>query len=206
MLDLTRELDEYCLNIVRVLLLGFKKFRFNDLYRTLNSKIGFKLSKPTFSDHLKHLLDKELVIRKVEGIQKVTYIFNYQKFKDLADAVKNQESTDELDVQQKKFNSLSLEEQIQQIVYSTIAISLTSLRLEILNTLEPSRQLIRNLQLMVNSRAHHIYEKWLLENCSANKEYGQKALEKTTYFRDRFSGKRTKDHKKLEIPDSAITF
>ena len=64
--DLTEETDEYCLNIARVLLLSFGWLRFNELFRKVN-EMGAKMSKPTFSEHLKHLVEKKLVVRKVGG-------------------------------------------------------------------------------------------------------------------------------------------
>ena len=67
----TLELDEICSNIF-LTLLAYKKMRFNELLRT-QKKLGSNISKPTLSDHLKHLIDQQLVERKVEGVQNVTY-------------------------------------------------------------------------------------------------------------------------------------
>jgi predicted transcriptional regulator len=67
----TKELDHYCTSIL--LLLWLKdEMRFNSLFRGLKDW-GISLSKPTLSDHLKHLTKKKLVTRRVKGVQNVTY-------------------------------------------------------------------------------------------------------------------------------------
>ena len=165
--------------------------------------MGKDMSKPTFSDHLKHLLGRGLVVRKVEGKQNVTYMFNYEKFLDISEAVKKQETPDELLAQQKYFNSLSIEEQVKQVILLMIERNMQQLRLEVLNAIDPSKQFVRNLQLMMVSRAIDLYEKWLLDNCSENKEYGKKVLEKITHLKDKFKSTPLEIYKKLKkkVPD-----
>ena len=63
-------LDSYCQKIISVLLLMRQEYRFNQLYRFLNEH-GVKISKPTLAEHLKHLTEIGILLRKVEGIQKV---------------------------------------------------------------------------------------------------------------------------------------
>ena len=70
------ELDDSCKIIVSFLLVHRDKIRFNRLHRTLNA-FNFKISKPTLSKHLKHLLEKELIIRNIEGEQNISYNINY---------------------------------------------------------------------------------------------------------------------------------
>lgn len=200
--DFTSNIDEYCLSILRVLLLGFQKFRFNELYKKVGN-MGKKMSKPTFSDHIKHLMKRGLVIRKVEGKQNVTYMFNYEKFIDLSETIKTQESFEELLNQQKYFNSLTIDEQVKQVILLMIERNLQQLRLKVLNAIDPSKQFVRNLQLMMVSRTIDLYEKWLLDNCSANKEYGEKVLEKITNLKNKFKSIPLETYEELEksVPD-----
>jgi hypothetical protein len=46
--------------------------RFNEIYDVLRDK-GIKLTKPTLSEHLKHLTKNKWLTRKVTGFQSVTY-------------------------------------------------------------------------------------------------------------------------------------
>jgi predicted transcriptional regulator len=67
-------LDHYCSAILVILWKG-KEMRFNEIYRTLISK-GTILSKPTLSEHLKHLRKKKWLTRNVKGVQNVSYILH----------------------------------------------------------------------------------------------------------------------------------
>jgi hypothetical protein len=64
-------LDDYC-SAILMLLWKKKEMRFNEIYRALKNK-GVRLSKPTLSEHLKHLSKEKWVKRKVRGVQNVTY-------------------------------------------------------------------------------------------------------------------------------------
>ncbi|MBS7620074.1 hypothetical protein KEJ21_05460, partial [Candidatus Bathyarchaeota archaeon] len=71
--EVTREaftLDDYCSNIFLEIIIR-EKIRFNQLHKNLLA-LGVKLSKPTLSEHLKHLLARDLITRKVEEAQNVT--------------------------------------------------------------------------------------------------------------------------------------
>ena len=60
------ELDETCKDIFQYLLLrnmtGLGPIRYNDLLDNLKDK-GLKISRPTLSEHLRHLVEKEVVTR-----------------------------------------------------------------------------------------------------------------------------------------------
>ena len=66
-----RELDDICHEIFFTLM-AYKKLRFNELLRALK-KLGIKITQPTLSEHLPHLIEKELIERKEEGFQNVSY-------------------------------------------------------------------------------------------------------------------------------------
>ena len=72
------ELDSYCSEIM-LILFAKGKMRTNELYRTLR-KLNVRLSKPSLVDHLRHLTKKNLVIRRKEGKQFITYERNDERF------------------------------------------------------------------------------------------------------------------------------
>lgn len=67
-------MDDVCANIY-VILIGMKRLRVNELYRTL-CRLGIKVSKSTFFDHLNHLKRQNLILREKEGKQNVTWVLN----------------------------------------------------------------------------------------------------------------------------------
>jgi DNA-binding HxlR family transcriptional regulator len=70
LLEKHAQLDSMCIRIFFTLQ-GYENLRFNQLLRTLR-KLGTKISQPTLSDHLQHLLEKNL-IEKEEGFQVSIY-------------------------------------------------------------------------------------------------------------------------------------
>jgi DNA-binding transcriptional ArsR family regulator len=71
------ELDEHCAKIL-IVLLDIQQAHFNELYRIFLGK-RVKFSKPTLSNHLKHLVDAGYVTRTPEKGQLVTYSLNLEK-------------------------------------------------------------------------------------------------------------------------------
>lgn len=67
-------MDEYCSDILTIL---WKKreMRFNEIHRALQAR-GIKLSKPTLSEHLKHLQKGKWIRRKAKGVQNVSYFLH----------------------------------------------------------------------------------------------------------------------------------
>lgn len=65
------ELDDTCHEIF-LTLMAYRKLRFNELHRYLKM-FGTEISKPTLSDHLKHLTKFKLIKRKHEDFQNVSY-------------------------------------------------------------------------------------------------------------------------------------
>ena len=201
--DLTKMMDEYCLNITRVLLLSVKKYRFNELYDTVY-KMGKRMSKPTFSDHLKDLVKKGVVLREVKGVQHVTYVFNYDKFLHLSEIIEKKGIPDEETVQRERFNSLTVEELVKRIVVSMIDKNLKELRLDVLSSINPKEQFGYNLEKMLVSRAISIYWQWLLEKCSADKKYGEKVLERIKLLTDRHKSKPIETYDDRSVEDLSL--
>ena len=110
--DQWQEMDEYCIKIIQFFLTTMQRYRFNELYRAI-SEAGARMSRPTLSEHLKHLVKQELVERKVEGVQTVTYTLNYGKFFNLKEIM---ELPDNMLEKQKEFNASPIDEQIRQVL------------------------------------------------------------------------------------------
>ena len=74
--QLKEEFDEKCKEIILYMLtrniLEPDKLRYNELFREI--KTIFKMSKPTFNEHIKHLIDKKLVTRK-EADKQVVFLY-----------------------------------------------------------------------------------------------------------------------------------
>jgi predicted transcriptional regulator len=64
-------LDDYCSEILKIFW-RTESMRFNEVYRALIDR-GMKISKPTLTEHLKHLTKKKWLSRRVTGFQSVTY-------------------------------------------------------------------------------------------------------------------------------------
>jgi predicted transcriptional regulator len=64
-------LDDYCSDIM-VILWKVREMRFNEIYRAMQNR-GVKHSKPTLSEHLKHLRKRKWITRTARGVQNVTY-------------------------------------------------------------------------------------------------------------------------------------
>jgi len=200
-LDLTQETDEYCLNIARVLLLSFGLLRFNELFRKVN-EMGAKMSKPTFSEHLNHLVEKGLVIRKVEGKQQVSYFFDWKKFmikeEDLKELVKEEEPEEVMLVNKKRFNSLPIDEQVKAILLSLFEKSIRELQLDVLSAINPDHQFFHNLDKMTNRQSIDSLWEALLENCSKDKDYANQVLEKIALSKDKLRKSPSETYEELK--------
>jgi DNA-binding HxlR family transcriptional regulator len=70
LLEKHADFDPVCHEIYFTLL-AYEKLRFNQLLRTLK-KLGIKITQPTLTEHLSHLVEKRIV-EKEEGFQKTIY-------------------------------------------------------------------------------------------------------------------------------------
>jgi DNA-binding HxlR family transcriptional regulator len=199
--DLTKETNEYCLNIARVLLLSFGWLRFNELFRKVN-EMGAKMSKPTFSEHLNHLVEKGLVIRKVEGKQQVSYFFDWKRFtgneEDVKELVKEEEPEEVVLAQKKRFNALPIDEQVKEILLSLFEKSIHELRLDFLIAIDPSRQFFHNLDKMTNRQSINPLWEALLENCTKDKDYANQVLEKIALSKDKLRKRPSETYEELK--------
>lgn len=95
------QLDDVCKSIYLPLSLR-KSLRYNELFRTVNrlnpkqSSGKDYISKPTFDDHLKHLLKSKLVVAKRKGKQNVSYSISKSELQ----VWKNVEKVDSEDIEE----------------------------------------------------------------------------------------------------------
>ena len=134
-----------------------KKIRFNKLYEHLED-YGMRISKPTLSLHLKHLESHELLIRRVEEVQKVSYEINYEKIGSFGKKLKStfEVLMDEWDEDIRLFNSASVDEQVDIILLEIANRTLRQLELKIKLRSSPVNSWEKSLELMF-LQAHFLH-------------------------------------------------
>jgi len=170
-----KKADEYCENILKMLMITNQKIRFNKLYKKLN-KYGAKMSKPTLIIHLNHLVENDLILREEEGKQKVTYAINWNISKQLKKANEINQFILNHIKDKKAFKAKSLEWKTAFTSATIFTGELFYLKLNILNILEPENKLQNTTSYTIIRQLFNIYANWLYESCEESKENSQKVL------------------------------
>lgn len=164
-------LDKYCSDIL-VILWKAREMRFNEIYRTLKKK-GIELSKPTLSEHLKHLRKKKWITRKAKGVQNVVY--------KLHNSINRQSDIDVmkwLEDSLKDFGAIfshpSPEQEVDVALCDILSSKLEALVLRI--EIEPR---IQNHTLDFVSSRSKVVENDLVRECNKNEQYRKLVLDKT---------------------------
>jgi DNA-binding HxlR family transcriptional regulator len=180
-------LDEQCKKILSVFLVSQKTLRFNEMHRIFND-IGLKMTKPTLVDHLNHLREKKLIIRKEEGKQCVSYAANWTKLKTHKQSLKTREFVQHHFQNKELFNSFSIKEQVTWVTNLLTLRTLYKLKLEIEDAINPRKSFEHSIQFLLTDRFFEIFKIWLLENCHSSKtEKGPKALSMIDHCIDIFT-------------------
>jgi DNA-binding HxlR family transcriptional regulator len=180
------ELDEYCRKIVAVLTLLQQDYRFNELHRFLN-KHGTKISKVTLSQHLKHLIKLELVLRVQKDIQEVYYSVNFERFGTLKAASEaTQETVKKFYQQERSFRAQPVSAKIDSYHVLTVLESLMLFKLELLAISEPERQFEHTLSHYVTVRHFMTIQDWLLEEFRKNPSGIENAKKELQNLVDRY--------------------
>jgi len=175
-------LDDYCTKILASLIILGKKKRFNDLHDFLGEN-GIELTKPTLSQHLKHLTQAKLVIRKVEDVQQVSYEANHKRFRTLGE---NMKAASErrfkfqrfMADEEQAFKSASLDDQLEYVFETMILRNLRQLKTKIEFESNPVKKWEKSMELaFLTSPLFMQYEKWLILKCKEDKEYREKILQ-----------------------------
>ena len=170
------EMDEYCQKIFGLLGITTKKYRFNELYRTIND-FGIKMSRPTLIAHLQHLQEKGYVIREEEDKQNVTYELNWKKLDYLKEGLAYKKKVDQDLKNKENFKSYSLKDQAITITSIVALQGLFWLKAKVLDVLEPDKKDEHNLSYVFSSRQLDKYRLWLIDTCKESKENCQEILE-----------------------------
>jgi len=175
-----KELDKYCSDILGFLFVYGHKIRFNELYDRLTKKMNYKISRPTLAEHLKHLTKGKEVLRKIEGKQNVSYQINEKHFANMKKAIETQNELNEIfSENEKRFNELSLDEQLAVCMTNMLLRNLQQFRVELNEGLNPGNEFQSKLEVaFINDPIHRFYEKRLFTNSVKDREYGEKALKK----------------------------
>jgi DNA-binding HxlR family transcriptional regulator len=175
-------LDDYCRQILLVLIIVDKKIRFNELNEFLEKNRIF-ISKPTLSLHLKqHLVqEKKLVIRKVEEAQNVSYEIDHTKFGESEQNVSSLYRTvmHALTQDKKAFDDAPIDNQMFILLLEAYGRILRTLKLKIELRSNPGTFWGKSLELaLLSSPFFEHYEEWLVEKSEEDREYRDKILEK----------------------------
>jgi len=187
-------LDEYCKKILAVLLLMREDYRFNELFRFLNRN-GVKVSKPTLSEHLKHLCHQDILIRQEEGIQKVIYRVNFNRFRKLDEASNiSQEIVTRFYQQEKHFKSLPLDRKIDYYNSLTVLQSLLLFKLDLLEIAKPDKQFEYSLASYSTLQHFGTIKNWLLDDFRKNPELIDQATKELEDLLARYPLSETRVH------------
>jgi DNA-binding transcriptional ArsR family regulator len=169
------EFDEHCKKIFAFLVLNDVPVNFNKLFRALNDS-NYKISKPTLSAHLKHLLKHKVIKKKKDGKQKIAYSINYEKVDNLQFHKDFSKTAEKIIKSKENFNSFDVPEKITYVSFILMIIELNRLKNEIRSVLEPERRFEATLAFLFVKSYLERFRMYLLQTCVNSKEDAQKAL------------------------------
>jgi len=172
------ELDDYCEKILMFLIMQREAIRFNKLHEAMD--LGLSIAKPTLVKHLKHLVEKKLVIRKVEDVQNVTYEVNHELFADLEEYVIITNISKEILTERKRvFESKPIDEQLDILCKNAVIRHLDTMKAIIAFEFSISKRWEKTMQIVwLQSPIFRRYETWILRKCKEDKEYRESLLQK----------------------------
>ena len=180
--------DKICADLLPTFLIENKPFQFNKLHKFLNEK-GFKISKPTLSLHLKHLVKKDLVVRtEIENTQYVTYQYNWEKWGKLDKIIKKAREIQKFfEEERESFDSKNSRTQISYVHIVLLLQELLQLKNEMLKILSPDKEFQYNLEIILYSYIWARFKRWLLENFKKNDiEYRKEILHNVEKLIDQY--------------------
>lgn len=145
------------------------------------------ISKPTLSEHLKHLTKLEILVRQEEGIQKVTYRISFERLEKLDENSKRiQEILTRHFQQEKMYKSLPIGRKIDLFHTLMILQSLMLFKLEILSISNPEKEFEYSLSHYSTVQHFGIIKNLLLNNIRDNPEELEQATKELADLNDRY--------------------
>jgi hypothetical protein len=136
-------------------------------------KLDSKFSKPTFLEHLKHLVKNKHIIREKKGKQNVSYRFNSEKFGRLDSLVRYQNLLNEYLAEDERGILAPISNVGQLLIVRTLQL----LKFRILESLEPKKKSELHLRsLIINELLLEPVEDWLIQKCVDDKNYREEVL------------------------------
>lgn len=173
------QLDNYCLKILLVLIAKSSekpKMRFNELSRVVKD-LHLGISKPTLSDHLKHLVENEYVTRTVEGVQCVTYSLNFEKIGKIKGYWEKAEKVAAfLEKDRDTFFSLPENEQVTLLLHFMNVRKLLEIQARIAFELDRSSFEKQFGVLFWTSSRFERHELWMIQKCVKDEKYREEVL------------------------------
>jgi DNA-binding transcriptional ArsR family regulator len=155
-----------------------EKTRFNDLFRKMNA-LGYKMSRPTLSEHLKHLTKMELLKREEEATQRVTYRLNGEKWANLKETIRRRNEFYQIITKaEKEFKSYPIKTQLN-LVFQIIAWrDLYTLKKQIVWEIDQKTNFETQLELLLLSKpSFREFERWIIEECKDDETFRTKMYE-----------------------------
>ncbi len=163
-MSMPRAEDKMCIELFSVFLVAEKPYRFNEFYRYLNAG-GLKISKPTLSLHLKHLVDKELIVRTELDKQYVTYNYNVHKWGNLDEIKENAIKIQQFfEKERERFGSSDSRAQVFHVNMILLMQGLYEFKFELLKTMEPEKAFQHHVEIDMYGRIWEHFKRWMIEN------------------------------------------
>ena len=172
---LFEEIDDHCKKIFALLVISSKPVNFNKLHEYLNDS-NYKISKPTLSAHLKHLVSHKIVKKKRTGKQNISYSVNYEKVDNLQFHKDFSETTEKIMKDKETFSSFDIFEKVRYVSLILSLIEINRLKNEVRSVLEPKRRFEATLAFLFVQSYLERFRMYLLQTCVNSKEDAEKTL------------------------------
>jgi len=182
------EIDEVCWEILFTLM-AKKELRTNQLYRSV-IRFSSDISKPTFHEHLKHLIKEGFIERKEEDPQNVTYrltrasqlaIDDPESLSEMMAIIEDDEFSKPFDAKEeyRKLTEKELEQHVDGDIHRIMSLNLHELKTYVEYELKTSETMSnRDFWKFVGNPMYRMLERSVLEDCRHSKEYKKKLFER----------------------------
>lgn len=181
-------LDDICWEILFTLM-AKKELRTNQLYWSV-IRFSSDISKPTFHDHLKHLVTQGFIERKEEDPQNITYgltketqlaIDGPQNVPEMMAIIQNNEFLKPVDAgeEYRKLTEKELDQHVDNDIHRILSLYLHELKAYVQYELKTSETMTnRDFWRFVGNPMYRMLERSILEDCRHSEEYKKKLFEK----------------------------